>query len=466
MVARLVIDAVWRIRWLYAAIGVFLTAVWLLFGMSRDNALPISMPAVSLICAVVLGPMSVMAAMGLRELRHLPVTRRDLWRATWVVATVVSTGLLLSTKALAALLVTMPGVRPGVSAAAILLTAVYDFAWAGSVLLVLPSLGYAVSAAGKRGTLAVSLALAGTLGSVAACFGLPILLGDVLPSELSQFTPVTTSVLIACLVGAFGALVWTPQRGVMAGERPRPPRGGVLQGVATRPRLTDNLTGISRVVIPHLAATIAFPVGACLALASYGVISGSGIWWFVPPIPDVFDSADVGYRGLTYFVLMPCAVGVMLGLWTPWARLLKVLPISVRQINALLLFTPFATWSVLWFVGWFAYSLAYGTPRTLGLEFALGMAALSALAHAGQLRLAGTNAQSWIFAGLGGLLPAFLQVGLRQGTVAHVVFALISAMAFCAAAIVNHRTLTQSTSSSRTYRRPQPPFGLNAGTTR
>ena len=215
-------------------------------------------------------------------------------------------------------------------------------------------------------------------------------------------------------------------------------------------------------VVPHLLATLALPVGACLALAAYGVISGSGPWWFVPQAPTVFDPADTGDRGLTYFVLLPCAVVTMVGLWTPWARLLKVLPLSVRQINALLLLTPFATWTILWLLGWSAYAFAYGTPRTLRVEFVFGMAAIGALAHAALLRVQGSAASFWIIALIGGLMPQLVKVGLRDGTVAQVVFAVIGAIALCTAAFVNHRTLTRSTSSSRAYRRPQPPFGVPA----
>ena len=66
----------------------------------------------------------------------------------------------------------------------------------------------------------------------------------------------------------------------------------------------------------------------------------------------------------------------------------------------------------------------------------------------------------WILAFSGGLMPQFVKVGLRDGTVPQVVFAVIGAVALCAAAFVNHRTLTRSTLSSSAYRRPQPPFGV------
>lgn len=446
MVARLVIDALWRNRWIYLVVGVLLVPFWLLFGVSRSNPLPIGITALSLILAAVLGPMFAVATMGLRELRHLPVTNRDLWRTTWVAATVVSAGVLLATKTISGLLVAASGGSPKVPAEAMLLSAVYDFTWAGALL---PLLGYGGHAVARRGTLA-------SIAALLACFGLPILVSGALPTHVGEFTSVTTGVLIACLAIAFGALAWTPKRGVMAAERAQAQSGVVFPGAATRTRLADRLTGISRVVIPHLLATLALPVGACLALASYGVISGSGPWWFVPQAPTVFDPADTGDRGLTYFVLLPCGVVTMMGLWTPWARLLKVLPLSVRQINALLLLTPFATWTILWLLGWSAYVFAYGTPRTLRVEFAFGMAALSALAHAALLRVQGSTASFWVIAFIGGLIPQLVKVGLRDGTDAQVVFAVIGAIALCTAAFVNHRTLTHSTSSSRAYRRPQP----------
>ena len=458
MVARLVLDAMWRSRWMYGAACLMLLPFWHLFGESRPNALPIDVRALSLILASVLGPMFVIATMGLRALRHLPVTNRDLWRTTWILATVVTTGVLLVTKSISLLLVTAFGGNPIVSAEAMLLSAVYDFAWTGAMLPLFPFLGYAEHAVDYRGTLAASLAEAGRFVGLLACFGLPVLVSDALPTDVGGFTAVTTGMLIVCLAIAFGTLAWTPRRGLLAGERARARRASPK----LQRRQADRLTGISRVAVPYLLATLALSVGACLALASYGVMSGSGPWWFLPQTPTVFDPADTGDRGLTYFVLLPSAVVTMMGLWSPWARLLKVLPFSVRQINALLLLTPFATWTILWLVGWSAYVFAYGVPRTLRVEFAFGMAAIGALAHAGLLRFQASTGTFWIIAFLGCVLPQLVKVGLRDGTIPQTVFAIMGAVALCAAAFVNHHTLTRSTSSSRAYRRPQPPFGLPA----
>lgn len=462
MVARLVFDAIWRNRWLYSVVVVILLPFWLAFEVSGSNPLPISTTSLSLSFAVVLGPMTVIATMGLRELRHLPVTNRDLWRATWVVGTVVAAGVLLVAKTVSALLVAAFGGSPTVSAEAILLSTVYDFTWAGTVLALFSLLGHAGHSVAQRGTLAASCAAAAPTAAVLAGFGLPVVLGDALATRPGEFTSAATGVLVAGLTIAFGALAWTPRRGVLAGERTQPRRAFVSPGAATRTRLIDSLTGISRVAVPYLLATFALPVGACLALAAYGVISGTGLWWFVPHAPTVFDPADTGDRGLTYFVLLPCAVVTMQGLWTPWARLLKVLPLSVRQINALLLLTPFAAWMILWLLGWSAYAFAYGTPSTLRVDLAFGLAGIGALAHAALLRFQGSL--TWVIASIGGLTPLLLKVGVREGADPQIVFAMIGAIALCAAAFVNYHTLTRSTSSSRAYQRPQPPFGLPAKT--
>ena len=463
MVARLVFDATWRNRWLYSMVVVMLLPFWLAFAVSSSNPLPI-ITSLSLIFAVVLGPMAVIATMGLRELRHLPVTNRDLWRATWVVGTVVAAGVLLVAKTVSALLVASFGGSPAVSAGTILLSTVYDFTWAGSVLPLFPLLGHAGHAVAHRGTLAALCADAAPTAAVLAGFGLPILVGDALPTRIGEFTPATIGVLVAGLAIALGALAWTPERGVLAGERAQARRAVVLPGAATRARLIDRLTGISRVAVPYLLTVFALPVGVCLALAAYGVSSGTAPWWFVPHAPTVFDPADTGDRGLTYFVLLPCAVVTMLGLWTPWARLLKVLPLSVRQINALLLLTPFAAWMILWLLGWAAYAFAYGTPPTSRVDLAFGLAGIGALAHAALLRFQGSTAAVWVFVSIGGLMPLLLKVGVREGTDPQIVFAMIGAIALCTAAFVNHHTLTRSTSSSRAYQRPQPPFGFPAKT--
>jgi hypothetical protein len=88
------------------------------------------------------------------------------------------------------------------------------------------------------------------------------------------------------------------------------------------------------------------------------------------------------------------------------------------------------------------------------------MAASAGLAHAALLPIHGSTASFWIIALSGGLMPQLVKVGLRDGTLPQVVFAVIGAIALCAAAFVNHRTLTRSSSSSTAYRLPARAFGM------
>ena len=466
MVARLVVDELWRNRWVYAALGPCLLVLWLPFVITGLDYLSIRMPVFSLIFAAMLGPITGLATMGLRELRQLPITSGELWRATWVTATIVPTAYLLTTKLISVLLVIAFGGSPKAPVEAMLLSAVYDFAWTGMLLplFVLPGhLGHALARSGILGASLASggwLALAGSIAVLSASVGLPLLAGDSMPARIDAFTQTSTGVLTACLAVAFAALAWTPPRAALIRNRLMPPPPVGLAGSATRIRLMDRLTGLSRVAIPYLLMTLALAAGACFAMALYGVTTGSGAWWFVPERNDLFDPADVGDRGLTYVVLMPVVVVTLLALWTPWARSLKVLPLSVRQINALLIVTPLATWAVLWLVGLTIWSLAYGMPSTLRLDLPFGLAGTGALAHACLLRFQGGAAAFWVAIFIANLASQAMKVGVSDGTAAHVVFAVMGAIAFCTAAFINHRTLTRSTSSSRAYQQPQPPFGL------
>jgi hypothetical protein len=459
VVTRLVLDQIWRNRWFYAVVTAFLIPLWVAFAATSANPVLINKTTASLFFASVLGPVITVATMGIRELRHLPVTNRDLWRATWILAIVVSPVVLLATKLMSALLVAAFGGSQQMSIEAMLLWAVYDVSWSGTVLVIVTLAAYVGAAVARHRTVAAPVTTAATIVVPMVCIGLPIIVSSALPARVSEFTSATTTTLIACLAITFGALVWTPRRGMLAGERPRSSRA-VARPRATRTRLVDHLTGLSRVVVPHLVGTVALTAGSCLVLVAYGVISGSGPWWFVPPTPEVFDPRDVGYRGLTYYVLLPCGVVSMLGLWTPWARLLRVLPLSVRQINALLLLTPFATWTTLWLIGVAGYSVIYGTPPTFRVSLVFGMAGVAALAHAGLLRLQEGTGAFWIRAFIGGLMPMAAKAGVSDRPGVRIAFALAGTFAICLAAGINHHTLTQSTSSSRAYRRPQAPFGF------
>ena len=63
---RLVLDAMWRSRWMYGASSLMLLPFWYVFGQSGPDAWAIDIRTFSLIFAGVLGPMFVVATTSLR----------------------------------------------------------------------------------------------------------------------------------------------------------------------------------------------------------------------------------------------------------------------------------------------------------------------------------------------------------------------------------------------------------------
>ena len=214
--------------------------------------------------------------------------------------------------------------------------------------------------------------------------------------------------------------------------------------------------------MPYLAGMVALPSAIAVVLAAYGEVSGAGRWWFVPSDGTLFDVGSDGRRELSLVVLLPAMLVTMWGAWTPWVRLLKVLPVTVRQLNTIMVLTPFVTWSVIWVIGCAAYAMAYGGPAMWRLDLVLGLSGVAALAHAVLLRFQGSTGTFWMVAFSAVVLPRVLEAGLGDRT--HAIFAAVGAIATMAAAGLNHATLTQSTSGSVPFRRPQTPFGPPAAT--
>ena len=134
MVGRLVFDVLWRNRWFYVLSACSCSLAGSCSGWPVAQSLADQHGGVLA---------HLRGGVGAHGRHHddefagassLPVTTRDLWRATWIVATVVSAGILLATKTISVLLVLAFGGSPKISAEALLLSALYDFAWAGTML--------------------------------------------------------------------------------------------------------------------------------------------------------------------------------------------------------------------------------------------------------------------------------------------------------------------------------------------
>lgn len=439
MVTRLLIDALRRGRGHYAVYGLA-GLFWLAPMAAGIDVGGIGMAAISLIAASVLGPMFAVTTTGLREFRHLPVTNRDLWRTTWILATVVPATLLLLTKVAVACLMLLFGGTPKVSSEAIMLSAVYDFAWTGVLLPAFPFLGYASSRLARRGPLGVVVTLLAATALILGCFVAPIAAADALPARVADFTAATGLGLIAALAIAAASLLWTPQRDLMNRLSGRAVPAEAPRRSESRVRLVDRLSGVSRVVVPYLLMAFAVQIVVWPGVAFYG------------------GGADAINGAMSVIAL----VVTISSAWPPWIRLLKVMPLSLRQINALLVATPFAVWTGYWFLGFAGEALAIGYPPRLTLPFAFGMAGLGVLAGSAEFRFQGSTAPRFMLGFAVAAVIGLVDYGLRAEAGSRVTFLIIGSLTLLAGASLNHQTLLHSTSSSVAYRRPPPPFGTPA----
>ena len=451
MTGRLIQQVAFQMRWTYVVAAAFLTQVWLLYSQLAPDVGEVRPPVISLIGATVLGPIFAMSTMGAREFRHLPLSRRDIVIATWTLATVVPAAVLLTTKMLAGFVVVLVGGVPRMPAEVIALSAVYDLAWTGAVLYMWLRVDAGPLAAPAAGRLAWAVGLALSLAVILGGLAAPILVRHAIPTRWDQMSWEVALVIATCLMLSVAALRWIPSRGVFAGDRPKPWWGPEARGERQSPRVFDRLPGLWRVAVPHFMLMLTPPLVVILGFIGYGLATGAGALWFVPASGPL---ADPDEGGLRLVAILPVVLVLMVGAWTPWVRLLKVLPVSVRQINALMVLTPFLTWASLWAIVGAAYTLSYGAPTEWRTGLFVGLAGVTALAHAVLLRFQG---QFWIGPAMAVLLPRILEGQVFSST--HLVFGIAGGLTAIFAAGVNHSTLTHSTSGATAYARPQPPFG-------
>src|SRR5688500_15770137 len=102
-------------RWLVVFATAFLAITW---GWLPEMGDPARAFAISMGAAFALGPQTSLWFMP-REIWYLPIAGRDVWRASWLVATVGTTALTLAPKVLTLL---RPAVRDTVGVSGVLLS--------------------------------------------------------------------------------------------------------------------------------------------------------------------------------------------------------------------------------------------------------------------------------------------------------------------------------------------------------
>jgi hypothetical protein len=464
VVSRLALDAVWRNRqlWLWMAMPVSL--IWIFAGLGLGPAS--QAVATSLAFAYVLGSIGPVATLGLRELRTLPVTNRDLWVATWVTSAVIALGLTV-VQTLTVIGVTVATDSRSISAETLLLASLYCLSYSAALLPIMPAMGYSFGNIGARRPrwLWITLSTASVLIFVGA-FGLPFYFAEALPLTLSRFTWGAALALAGCLTLAGFSLAWTPQRGGIA----RATGGTQPQARSTarhQLRSIDGLKGIPRIALPLVIAMLMVCAGTVAGFVAFWAMfaSGTSLRLFMQNNALLLFETGLLPRPDTgsLWVILALAFITTATPWKAFARQLKVLPMATHQVNALLLLTPFAQWALIWLALVITHvAVIGGPPSSLRLEIFVLVAGISALGHGMMFRY-GHRGSLWMIMLMGVLTPAAGRLAAVQWSLrVEAIVIAIGLVALGAAAWVNHRTLTRCTSSATVYGPESLPFGVGS----
>ena len=380
-----------------------------------------------------------------REHRVLPVTVRDLWVTDWLSAILITPAVTLLYKCAGAALAGLSFI----SIETLLLSTFFDGVYV-SALMPVGEWALAQTNSSSRSnksapSLVVSIArlvflaplpLLGFLG--------PMLFVRALPTSITQFSTTDTVVLAVGVIASLAGLAWSPSRGdyrmwKKAAPAVDPPTTNAPS--PAQPGFGDGLTGISTIAWSHMKTTV------MLTLAGIGLALAAAP--FLPP-------REFNSRFLLDLLLVFSLIGVsMSNVWEPWALRLRVLPLTVHRINALFVATPLVTWLEIWIILLLAHlALGLQIPVELRPLAVLSYAGLCALAHALTHRF-GKSHLGRTFASMIGVIVAIgMAVTLTEHRWVPVqpVFAIVALSSLTIAALINHRTLTRSSSSATVQR--------------
>ena len=289
-----------------------------------------------------------------RTIWYLPVSKRDIWRAGWLVSTVGATLLATAIK-LAAILV--PQVRASVSLASVALSSVYDFAYAGvGCGLVVLAIRPQPTNGWRRG---VSAVLKGSaefilpLGMVVAFFG--DFMAPHLPTHWTDLTPRSIAVLVAALGVTAATYFYSPMPLTPTNRIQRPARARTGP-----PRLElGGFSGLPYLLVHESAWTLL--IGGSMVIGSILVVFAAAIFLHSPegivgflralllrldgqvtPAPgDGMDSV-IPLIGFAVFITS------LIARFPTMIRHLRVLPLGAARLNLLLIAWPAVTWLVAW----------------------------------------------------------------------------------------------------------------------
>jgi hypothetical protein len=440
-------------RWLTAMLVTIVATLWWLGAEGGQGALTFSMAA-----AFGLGPQVMNPALWPRAVWYLPISKRDAWRATWLLATVGAALMTTSAKLLgmlAAILIPQPSASLGL--AALGLSGLYDFAYAGC--------GCALVAIGTRPRPAREpwrLMWDVLKGPAQALFPLGVMIpllvrawgGAEVPVTWGEMTPRSATLLAAALGLSIAAYFHTLEPGagfILVRVQPRQHRA-----IAPRPPIeTRGPTGLPRLLLNEYAWSAVAAVSFVIAFAVlvFGVGALIRTPWSLRGLVEIagllFDEAVAEERGRVFDVLTWTGLfaATLVSRVPQSVRHLRALPLAGSRLNLLLVAWPALMLITVW-VGMAGLRYAVFGPTETALQPAMLLALIGSSAIARAMKLRWPVAALWAGAFWLCAVPALRQVVAPSSAE----LALIGLAGIVAAAALNHYTLRRSA----TYRRAQP----------
>jgi hypothetical protein len=455
-VRLLLIEILRRHKPLQLMAVVMLAGIWYMAGDEEDPSLVAMALGASVSAAYMLGPgrgsMMIPPAVS-----YLPLSRRDIWRATWLASTLWPTALTTATMLLTML---VPATRTTIGFSRIPLAAAYDFAYAGAgcVLVMLLSIAASHPRIWRpvRDVITVIAPLITMAGFYVGFWGHRYLS---LPAQWSEFSPVGAVGLMSVTGLVAASYYFSPP---VTGNPPLRAgnRRGAAERAAARPVPPSRLTGLPKLLWNEYAWTMAIAGAVVVGLAvtvvaidtfyntqrlATGVVRAQ--------LVQLFDSRSAGrefgfgyiFWLIMYFLATVARFGFII-------RHLRVLPVRAVQLNAIFVAWPAAVLVTLWCALLAAYVLAVGQPVTsLSLGILLSLIGAGALTRSIGLRWQHGWSAIIVLALMSGVLA-----GLPMPRLPGRELFLSGVFCLIAAALLNRATLGHSAA----YRRPTMAIGL------
>jgi hypothetical protein len=469
VIRSLLRDALRRHRPIYLWVGGFLALLWLV--MVSGALAPTGALSFSLGFAWFLGVFAGVSLFASREIGLLPIPRRTLWRAQWIASTLVATFWTTAAKLVGALIGTP--FNQTLDLEFIALSSCLDFLYTGVLLAVAAATGVAAGRVSENSSIVrKAIQALGMFVALMGGFAWGFVLRPIVPTSWTQVTGATAMVMGAALAVSVAAFFYSPR----AGEpRPSRMRRDVRrrQDVARMQR-PGRLVGLPRLIVDDLTGTarLAALIPAIVGAAFFGVYAfnpapGAG----TGPLKAMKEMGWLPLREDTLFAQCYFLLAFGLSLVNSWRsggvdpspllRQLRVLPLGVRRLNALIVGRRLLGWLVLWLFLLLPHVVVFrSAPSTLRLDILAWIAGADALVYA--LHLCWMKwLPTFAFAMGFGLVSAKV-IDHQSAGIAPYAGIAIGLACLAAAVWINHTTLTWRQELYRGLAPPPfaKPFGL------